>query len=160
MEGRYAAKAIAQRNTFPIKYSNMPTIMFFNPEVAAVGINEKQCQEEKIPYRVATYRYDMLNRAIAMRNCNGYVKIIVSDDDKQLILGMRAAGPQSAASIMSIAMMLDQRTGLKEVMKTVHPHPSITEGIQECLRVLQGKSIYKPEAFPESISIRQWKPSD
>ena len=48
MEGRYAAKAIDSEIKFPLNYSNMSTIMFFNPEISAIGLNEKQCQEQKI----------------------------------------------------------------------------------------------------------------
>jgi dihydrolipoamide dehydrogenase len=45
-------------------------------------------------------------------------------------------------------------------MKTVHPHPSISEGIQECLRILKEKSILKPEAFPKQIKFKTWVASE
>jgi dihydrolipoamide dehydrogenase len=54
---------------------------------------------------------------------------------------------------------MDHGNRLKDIMKTVHPHPSITEGIQECLRTLLGKSIFKPEAFPRDIVFKTWAPS-
>ena len=59
---------------------------------------------------------------------------------------------------MSIAMLMDQDKGIRDALKSVHPHPTISEGIQECLRLLLGKSIYKPHAFPGLIHIRQWRP--
>ncbi|HAO98891.1 MAG TPA: NAD(P)/FAD-dependent oxidoreductase, partial [Fibrobacteres bacterium] len=48
--------------------------------------------------------------------------------------------------------------GLEEIMKSIHPHPSITEGIQEGLRLMTGKSIYKPLVFPDYMHIRAWHP--
>jgi dihydrolipoamide dehydrogenase len=53
---------------------------------------------------------------------------------------------------------MDQDKGVTDIMKSIHPHPSITEGIQECLRLLANKSIFKPEAFPQFMKIRKWKP--
>jgi dihydrolipoamide dehydrogenase len=158
MEGRYAVKAMYLRNKYPLRYSNMSTIMFFNPEVAAVGLNEMQCQANHIPHQVAYYSNALLNRAIAMRRTDGFVKILVSDDGQDRILGMRAAGPQASNTIMVIAHLMDQDKGVTDIMKSIHPHPSITEGIQECLRLLVNKSIWKPEAFPQYMKIRKWKP--
>ncbi len=157
-EGRYAAKVICGANRWPLNYGNMSTVMFFHPPVAAVGRNEKTCRRERIAYRVAVYANRLLSRALAMHATSGFVKIIVSDDSQGRILGMRAAGPQVSNTIMSIAMLMDQDKGIRDVLKTVHPHPTMSEGIQECLRVLLDKSIYKPRAFPGLIHIRQWRP--
>lgn len=156
MEGRYAARAIADKLRYPINYANMSTIMFFNPEIAAVGFNEKRCRQKKIPYKVAYYSNRLVNRAMAMRDTDGFVKILINKEGE--FLGMRAAGPQAAACTLSFAQLMDQERTFKQVMKTVHPHPSITEGIQECLRVLDSESIYKPEAFPEYIKVYSWHP--
>jgi dihydrolipoamide dehydrogenase len=143
---------------WPLRYTNMSTVMFFYPAVAAVGLNERQCREKQIPYRVAVYSNALLSRAIAMRARDGFVKIIVGDDAQQRILGMRAAGPQVSSTIMSIALLMDQEKRLEDVLKSVHPHPTMSEGIQECLRVLMKKSIYKPYAFPGLVQIRSWRP--
>jgi dihydrolipoyl dehydrogenase len=158
MESRYAAKHIFGSPQWPMTYRNMSTVMFFKPTVAAVGLNEKSCQKKKIPYRVGYYANALLSRAIAMRSTNGFVKIIVSDDADQKILGMRAAGPQVSTTIMSVALLMDQDKGIRDVLKSVHPHPTMSEGIQDCLRLMLGKSIFKPEAFPNLIRIRAWHP--
>jgi dihydrolipoamide dehydrogenase len=158
MEGRFAVKAMYLRTKYPLRYNNMSVIMFFNPEVAAVGLNEQTCRTNNIPYRVAYYSNALVNRAIAMRRIDGFVKILISDDGQDRILGMRAAGPQASNTIMVIAHLMDQDKGVADIMKTIHPHPSISEGIQECLRLLTNKSVYKPEAFPNHMRIRSWKP--
>lgn len=158
MESRYAVKHMFDLPRWPLNYNNMSTVMFFYPAVSAVGLNEKACQRKKIPYRVATYSNALLPRAIAMRSTRGFVKIIISDDKEQKILGMRAAGPQVSNTIMSIALLMDQQKGIKDVLKSMYPHPTMSEGIQECLRLLLGKSVYKPQAFPEQLKIRNWHP--
>lgn len=158
MEGRYAVKHMFGEPQRPLNYRNMSTVMFFYPAVAAVGLNEKDCQLQHRPYRVAHYSNALLPRAIAMRALNGFVKIIVSNDEKQLILGMRAGGPQVSHTIMSIALLMDMNQNIQTVLKTVHPHPTMSEGIQECLRLLLGESIYKTHTFPQYLKVRTWHP--
>ena len=158
MEGRFAVKHMYGIDQWPLNYRNMSTVMFFKPAVAAVGLNEKTCQRKGIAYRVAYYANALLPRAIAMRSTKGFLKILVSDDDDQKVLGMRAAGPQASNTIMSIAYLMDQDKGIRDALKTVHPHPTMSEGIQDCLRVLLNKSLYKAHAFPNHIKIRHWHP--
>jgi len=158
MEGRFAVKHMYGFTQYPLNYENMSTVMFFRPAVAAVGLNEKGCQKKQIPYRVASYSNSLVSRAIAMRATGGFAKIIVSDDENERILGMRAAGLMASNNIMTIALLMDHSGGLTDALKTVHPHPTMSEGIQECLRVLVGKSIFKSKAFPEQIKLRRWSP--
>ena len=157
-EARYAVKHMYAAHKWPLNYSNMSTVMFFKPAVAAVGLNEQICQKKQIPYRVAFYSNALLSRAIAMRATDGFVKILVSEDQEQRILGMRAAGPQASITIMSIALLMDQGKGIKDVLKSVHPHPTMSESIQDCLRLLLDKSIYKAHAFPNHLKIQIWHP--
>ncbi|MGD9222415.1 MAG: NAD(P)/FAD-dependent oxidoreductase, partial [Desulfobacteraceae bacterium] len=157
-ESRHAVKQMFNIPRRPLAFPNMSTVMFFYPAVAAAGLNETTCQKRNIPYRVATYANALLTRAIAMRSTGGFVKIIVSDDGSNRILGMRAAGPQVSNAIMSIALLIDQDVNTTDVLKSMYPHPTISEGIQECLRMLEGKSVYKPEAFPDLLRIRRWDP--
>jgi len=158
MGGRFSVKHMYGIQRWPLNYRNMSTVMFFKPAVAAVGLNEKACQRQGISYRVAYYSNALLPRAIAMRATRGFIKILVSDDEEQKVLGMRAAGPQASNTIMTIAFLMDQDKGIRDALKSVHPHPTMSEGIQDCLRVLLGKSIFKPHAFPKHIQIRQWHP--
>ncbi len=158
MQGRFAFRAMYDNATYPLSYHNMPTLMFFKPEVAAVGLNEKQLQERGIPYKMAFYSNVLINRAIAMRSTDGFIKIMASDDGENRILGMRAAGPQASSFIVSIAHIINQKNSIDQVLETIHPHPSMTEGIKDCLRVLKDKSVFKPEAFPHLIRTKRWKP--
>lgn len=157
-QGRFIVEAIWGGSIYPLDYSHMPTLMFFKPVVASVGDNEKMLKAKGIPYRSAFYSNNLVSRTIAMRNTNGFVKIMVSDDGKDQILGMRAAGPQASAFIVSIAYLLNSNISFNEVLQSIHPHPSVTEGIQECLRALKQQSIFKPKAFPSLIKLKEWKP--
>ncbi len=157
-QGRFIVEAIYDKSKFLLDYSHMPTLMFFKPELAAVGANEKMLRNKGIPYKAAFYSNELVNRTIAMRNTNGFVKIMVSNDGSDRILGMRAAGPQASAFIVSIAYLINADIRVQEVLQSIHPHPSVTEGIQECLRIFYDQSIFKPKAFPNLIKVTEWKP--
>jgi dihydrolipoamide dehydrogenase len=156
LEGRQAVRHMFGLNPLPFNYDTMATVMFFSPPVAAVGLNEQQCQKKKLPYKVGVYSFALLNRAIAMRAPHGFVKIIVSDDDQKRILGMRSAGPQVSALIMAVAFLIDQARPFTDLSGSIYPHPTMAEAIQECLRLLRGDCSYKPQVFPEYLNVRRW----
>jgi len=158
MEGRMAAKVMFCRDMYPLNYRNMSAIMFLNPSIATVGLSEEQCQEKGYNFRVAYVSNAMMSRPIAMRNTRGFVKIIVHDDHDMKILGMRAGGPQVSNVVTAIAHFMDHDKGAADVLKSVYPHPSISEITQECLRLLLGKSVYKPQAFPDKMWVKTWTP--
>lgn len=151
-EARHAVvKMFADFPVKPIRYSNISTIMFLNPEVAAVGINVQQAVEQNIPIRVSKVDYSTIARAIAMRKTNGFFKIIVSDDEDMKVLGMRAVGEHASSAIQSVALLMYMGKGIDELAHMIHPHPSIVEGIQECVRMLLGKSVYKSSVFKDKL---------
>ncbi len=154
LEGRYAVEKIFGQPERPLCYDNISTIMFLDPEVAGVGMNEIQARAAGLSYRVATWDYACIPRAIAMRKTQGFFKIIVTDDAEMRILGMRAVGQDASSAIQAVALLISMRKGIHELAEMVHPHPSIIEGVQECVRMLLGKSIFKPTAFPQLRCVR------
>jgi dihydrolipoamide dehydrogenase len=65
---------------------------------------------------------------------------------------MRVVGPEASSTIQGIAFLIDQGATLADIDHCVHPHPAITEGVQECARLLLGRSIHKTEVFgPELL---------
>jgi dihydrolipoamide dehydrogenase len=154
MEGRHAVEKIFGGVTAELSYRNISTIMFLNPETAGVGMNEQEAQRKRLSYRVVTVDYSIIPRAIAMKNKNGFFKILVSNDDEMKILGMRAIGVHASSAIQAVALLIHMDKGIEELAELIHPHPSIIEGIQESLRALKGKSILKPEVFKDKMSCR------
>ncbi|MEM7108355.1 MAG: NAD(P)/FAD-dependent oxidoreductase [Bacteroidota bacterium] len=147
LEGRYAVERIFGKPKRKLVYENISTIMFLHPEVAGVGLNENQARQKGISYKVVSLDYSCIPRAIAKRNTQGFVKLLVTDDDKMKILGMRVVGNHASSAIQAVALLINMDKGIEELAECVHPHPSIIEGIQECVRMLLGKSLFKPEAF-------------
>jgi dihydrolipoamide dehydrogenase len=120
--------------------------MFFEPEVASVGLNELMAQERQVPYRVGVVGNRLVNRNIAMRSTKGFVKLLAARDSAQ-ILGLRVVGPQASSTIQGIAFLIHMGASLQDIDQCVHPHPAMPEGVQECARMLLGRSILKPGVF-------------
>lgn len=158
MEGRHAVERIWAGKTGSLSYDNVSTIMFLDPEVAGVGLNEQECMKEGIPHRVARLDYACIARAIAMRRTRGFFKLIVTDDDEMRVIGMRAVGEHASSAIQTVALMMRTRMGIRELAELVHPHPSITEGVQECARMLLGSSLFKPSVFEDRMQCYTWTP--
>jgi dihydrolipoamide dehydrogenase len=157
-EGRHAIEQIVGLKPRPLRYDNISTIMFLNPEIAGVGMNEQQAQAAKVPYRMAVLDYRNIARAIAMRNTIGFFKILVTDEDNPKILGMRAIGEHASSAIQAVALMIGTETTIDQLADMIHPHPSIVEGIQEALRMLLGRPIFK-DWYPNPYSkVVRWTP--
>ncbi|MBX2954741.1 MAG: NAD(P)/FAD-dependent oxidoreductase [Cyclobacteriaceae bacterium] len=154
LEGRYAVEKIFGNPHRKLVYENISTIMFLSPEVAGVGLNETQAREKGIDYRVVTLDYSCIPRAIAKRNTQGFIKLLVTNDDQMKILGMKVVGNHASSAIQAVALLISMDKGIEELAECVHPHPSITEGIQECVRMLLGKSLFKPSVLTGKVSCR------
>jgi dihydrolipoamide dehydrogenase len=152
IEARHAVEKMFGGMKERISYDNVCTIMFLNPEVAAVGMNEQECIEKNLSVKVVKIDYSIIARAIAMRKTEGFFKIIVTNDKEMKILGMRAVGEHASSAIQAVGLLIKMDAGIEELSELVHPHPSIVEGIQECVRMLLKKSIFKSSVFKDKLS--------
>jgi dihydrolipoamide dehydrogenase len=146
LEGRYAVEAMFGLNPRPIHYEALSAIMFLRPEVASVGLNEMKAREKKIPYRVGVVDNRLVCRNLAMRNTQGFVKLLAHKDTGK-ILGLRALGPQASSTIQGVAFLIEMGATLDDIDRCVHPHPAIPEGVQECARMILGRSVLKVDVF-------------
>ena len=152
IEARHAVEKMFNFIDYRLSYDNVCTIMFLNPEVALVGLNEQQCKEANIPVKVVKIDYSVIARAIAMRKTQGFFKIIVTNDDEMRILGMRAVGEHASSAIQAVGLLIKMNSGIEVLSELVHPHPSIVEGIQECVRMLLNRSIFKSSVFKDKLA--------
>lgn len=156
-EARHAVRKMFGGYVDNLKYRNLCTIMFLNPEVAVVGMSEQEAIQKNIPIKVAKIDFSCIARAIAMRKTKGFFKIIVSNDAEMKILGMRAIGEHASSAIQAVQLLIYMGKGIDELAHMIYPHPSIIEGIQECVRMLLNKSIYKSSVFKDKLKCYVWE---
>lgn len=111
---------------FKVDYSVVPWATFTDPEVAHVGLSEKDAIDKGIPYEVTKYDLDDLDRAIADNCANGFVKVLtVPDKDK--ILGATIVGYHAGDLLTEFVTAMKQGLGLKKILGTIHSYPTISE---------------------------------
>lgn len=152
IEGRHAVRRMYSEKCDRISYDNVCTIMFLNPEVASVGLNEQDCVAKNIPVKVVKIDYSLIARSIAMRKPEGFFKLIVSNEKEMKILGMRAVGEHASSAIQAIGLMIKLNMTVDVLTELIHPHPSIVEGVRDCVRMLCNKSIFKTSVFKDKLA--------
>ena len=68
------------------------------------------------------------------------------------ILGMRAVGEHASTAIQGVGLLIQMNAPIEVLAELIHPHPSIVEGIQECVRMLLNKSIFKSSVFRDKLA--------
>lgn len=145
LEGRHAVESLMGLAPPPIRYEALSSILFLSPEVAAVGLNETMARARGVAYRVAVIHNSLVSRNVAMRATDGFVKLLAGPDGR--LLGLRVVGPQAASTAQGVAFLIDQGAHLTDIDRCIHAHPALPEGVQECARLLLGRSVHKPAAF-------------
>jgi len=111
---------------FKVDYSVIPWATFTDPEVARLGLNEKDAKEQGIPYEVATYGIDDLDRAIADGEDKGYVKVL-TPPGKDTILGVTIVGYHAGDLITEYVLAMKHGLGLNKILGTIHIYPTMAE---------------------------------
>ncbi|WP_101758763.1 FAD-dependent oxidoreductase [Oceanicoccus sp. KOV_DT_Chl] len=129
---------------FKADYSVIPWVTFCDPEVARVGLSEKDAQAKNIAYEVTRYGIDDLDRAIADSEAHGFIKVLtVPGKDK--ILGVTIVGYHASELIAEYILAMRHGLGLNKVMGTIHIYPTLNEANKYVAG--EWKKSHKPEAL-------------
>ncbi len=111
---------------FKVDYRVIPWATFTDPEVARVGLNEQEANDQNIPYEVTTYHIDDLDRAIADDEAHGFIKVLtVPGKDK--IIGATIVGHHAGDIIVEYVTAMKHNLGLNKILGTIHIYPTLTE---------------------------------
>jgi len=140
-QGMVAAEAIAGRPTQPLDYMKIPRCTFAYPEVASVGLSERQAREAGYEVVTAQCPFAANGKALAMDDNFGFVKIIAEAQQKK-ILGVHLIGEHVTELIAGPSGMISLGCRAEELGQTIHPHPTISEAIMEAAHALMGHAIH------------------
>ena len=111
---------------FKADYTVIPWATFVEPEVARVGLNELEAKEKGVPYEVAQYEIDDLDRAIADGEAHGFIKVLTVPG-KDRILGVTIVGEHAGDLIAEYVLAMKQGIGLNKILGTIHIYPTLAE---------------------------------
>jgi dihydrolipoamide dehydrogenase len=115
-----------QFKKFKVDYSVLPAATYTSPEVARVGINEKEAIEKGIDYEIVTYGIDDLDRAITDGEDHGFIKVI-TPKGKDKILGVTIVGSNAGELLAEFTLAMRHGLGLNKILATIHPYPTMSE---------------------------------
>ena len=111
---------------FKVDYSVMPWATFTAPEVARVGLNEREALDRGIEYELTRYNLDDLDRAIADNTAKGFIKVLtVPGKDK--ILGATIVGHHGSDLLTEFVSAMKHKLGLNKILGTIHVYPTMSE---------------------------------
>lgn len=137
-EGIVAAHNIAGEDK-KMDYSTVPNVIFSNPEIATVGIKEKDANPEEVI--VSKFPISANARAKTMNEKNGFAKVLVEKSSKKII-GLSVVSPNATDMIMEGVLAVKYGLSTNHLMDAIHPHPTLTEIILGSIEGAEGKAIH------------------
>lgn len=140
-EGICCVEKIAGLDPEPIDYGNIPGCTYTNPEIASVGMTEAKAKEAGYEIKVGKFPYSASGKASAAGNKDGFVKVIF-DARYGEWLGAHMIGDNVTEMIAEAVAARKLETTGHEILKTVHPHPTMSEAVMEAVAAAYGEVIH------------------
>lgn len=122
-------------------YSAVPSAIFTSPEIASVGLKERQASELGINIRTGHFQFRALAKAHALGEIEGLVKV-VSDEKTDRVLGVHIIGPGASVLVHEAALAIQNGLKTKDIGETVHAHPTLSEALMEAADDVHGDAIH------------------
>ena len=140
-EGITCVEKIAGHHPEPIDYNNIPGCTYCSPEIASVGMTEKAAKEAGYELKIGKFPFSASGKASAAGHNDGFIKLIFDSKYGEL-LGGHMIGANVTEMIAEIVALRKLETTGQELIKTIHPHPTMSEAIMEAAAAAYGEVIH------------------
>ncbi|HYE77309.1 MAG TPA: FAD-dependent oxidoreductase, partial [bacterium] len=140
-EGIICVEAITGHHPEPLNYGNIPGCTYCYPEIASVGLTEAQAKEQGYEVKVGRFPFSASGKASAAGAKDGFVKVIF-DAKYGEWLGAHMIGYNVTEMIAEVVAARKLETTGHEIIKTVHPHPTMSEAVMEATAAAYGEVIH------------------
>ncbi len=140
-EGIICVEKIAGKNPEPLNYNNIPGCTYCQPEIASVGFTEKGAREAGYDVKVGKFPFSASGKATAAGTKDGFVKLVF-DAKYGEWLGAHLIGANVTEMIAEVVTARKLETTGHEIIKSVHPHPTMSEAIMEAAAAAYGEVIH------------------
>ena len=124
-----------------MNYMRMPNAVYGSPEIASVGMTEKELKEKDIKYKASTFPLMASGKALADNEKDGFIKLLVSEKYKE-ILGAHILAYNASDLIAELGVTMELEGTAYEIANTVHPHPTLSEIVMEAAHGAIDKPIH------------------
>lgn len=140
-EGLVMVESIAGLNPKPLNYSNYPSCTYCQPQVASVGMTEQQAKEQGFEVKVGRFPFRANGKSIAVGETDGMVKLVFDAKYGEL-LGAHIIGVEATDMIAELGVAKTLETTEKEIFRTIHAHPTLSEAVMEAAADAEGEAIH------------------
>ncbi|MFL2633100.1 MAG: dihydrolipoyl dehydrogenase [Candidatus Marivariicella sp.] len=140
-EGILCVEKLAGLNTEPLDYENIPGCTYSSPEIASVGLTEDEAKDRGYEIKIGKFPFSASGKAQASGKSEGFVKVIF-DAKYGEWLGCHMIGAGVTDMISEAVLARKLETTGHEVLKTVHPHPTMSEAVMESVAAAYGEVIH------------------
>jgi dihydrolipoamide dehydrogenase len=140
-EAKVVAEVIAGQSSV-IDYKAIPAVVFSDPEIASVGLNETEAKAKGANVVTGKFPYAANGRANSLGATQGFVKL-VGDKDSGLLLGAQIVGPEASNLIGELGLAVEMGATLEDIALTIHAHPTLTEMVMDAAEGALGHPIHQ-----------------
>jgi dihydrolipoamide dehydrogenase len=140
-EGIICVEKIAGKNPEPLDYNNIPGCTYCSPEIASVGYTEKAAKAKGYELKIGKFPFSASGKASAAGAKDGFIKLIFDAKYGEL-LGAHMIGMNVTEMIAECVAIRKLETTGHEIIKTVHPHPTMSEAVMEAAAAAYGEVIH------------------
>jgi len=140
-EGITCVEKIAGQNPEPIDYNNIPGCTYCSPEIASVGMTEKAAKEAGYELKIGKFPFSASGKASAAGHNDGFIKLIFDAKYGELLGGHMIGANVTEMKAEIVALRKLETTG-HELIKTVHPHPTMSEAVMEAAAAAYDEVIH------------------
>lgn len=143
-EGRLAAEVIAGKNHY-FDAKCIPGVAYTDPEVAWVGVTEREAKEQGINYDKGVFPWMASGRALSLNRSEGMTKMIF--DENNTVIGAGIVGVGAGDLISEVALAIEMGCDAEDIALTIHPHPTLSESVMMATEIFEGTitDLYMPK---------------
>ena len=139
-EGEVVAEVIAGHKS-EMDVRTIPAVIFSDPEIASAGITAEEAEKKGRKIKIGKFPFVALGRAIANADTDGFVKVIIDADSKE-VLGIHVVGNGASDVIAEAALAIEMGALADDISLTIHAHPTLPEAIMEAAKASLGEAIH------------------
>jgi len=125
-QGEVAAHNATQKESRQFDDRLKTSVTFTDPPVASVGLSEKECRSESIPYLTASYPFNDHGKSMCLGETHGHVKLLCAPDSGEII-GAHIVGPEAGEMIHQMITLMHYKGTVHDLIKIPHYHPTLSE---------------------------------
>jgi len=140
-QGIVAAEFINGKTPLPINYLDMPRCTYCQPQIASIGLTEKQAKESGHIIKTSQFPFKAVGKAVSIGDSEGFIKLI-ADNDSGEILGAHMIGPEVTELVAELGLLKYLEGTGTEIGELVHAHPTLSEAVKEAALSLNNEAIH------------------